>query len=130
MLSLSVFVKEQDPLCAPMLIQSRLHRTYHRACCPPGALLLRDVNVLHAGTMNRTTETRCLPSVRFMHADIIRCTDYRPARHVQDSYFKQHFDSIEDQMSYLWSEDEWSETRERDLCDKDSNSLAHECSRM
>jgi len=103
MLCLSVFVENQDEQCAPILIQSVSSKIFYRICCKKGSILLRDINVPHAGTKNLTLHPRCLPGVRFLHTETIRLTEKErlPIRHLEKSYIEKHFANIKDLLAYL-----------------------------
>ena len=97
-------------------------------CAPLGSILIRDVNVWHAGTSNSDADVRVLPSIRLIHKGHLG-TDYRPKRHLSDDNFRCFFpgDHMMERMKYLWSKtyhgDTWSQTSYGDAVSQTSSSM-------
>jgi len=102
MCAVSIIVHEvrgDEATWAPIILYSLATGEASPAIGEKGALVLRDVDVIHHGTANDTDQTRVLPCLRFMIPNALRA-GYLPAPYIQPRAWKQFDDHTRAKFVY------------------------------
>lgn len=79
-----------------------------KVCLPKGAVLVRDVTVLHRGTENRCDDIRVLPCIRFFGIGHISQRKWRPPRYMAQNAAEIFSDpNVQEKLAYVLDWSNW-----------------------